>query len=73
MRSRLRSSSATRIPLREPHHWRELAAKKLRVPLWTVDADVLVPSKLLEKEQYAARIIRPRLQQRLEQFLHTAA
>jgi deoxyribodipyrimidine photo-lyase len=55
-------------PLRDPRHWRELAAKKLSVPLWTVDADVIVPSKLLEKEQYAARIIRPRLQQRLEQF-----
>jgi len=46
-----------------------MAAKKLRVPLWTVDADAIVPSKLLEKEQYAARIIRPRLQQRIGQFL----
>ncbi len=55
-------------PSREPRHWRELAARKLSVPLWTVDADVIVPSKLLEKEQYAARIIRPRLQQRFEQF-----
>jgi deoxyribodipyrimidine photo-lyase len=60
-------------PLREPRHWREAAAKKLSVPLWTVDADVIVPSKLLEKEQYAARIIRPRLQQRLEQFSATPA
>ena len=56
-------------PLREPDHWRELAAKKLSVPLWTVDADVIVPSKLLEKEQYAARIIRPRLQAEFPQFL----
>ena len=56
-------------PLREPRHWREVAAKKLSVPLWTVDADVLVPSKLLEKEQYAARVIRPRLQKRLKEFL----
>jgi len=56
-------------PLREPNHWRELAAKKLNLPLWTVDADVIVPSKLLEKEQYAARIIRPRLKQRLKEFL----
>ncbi len=56
-------------PLREPEHWREVATKKLRVPLWTVDADVIVPSKLLEKEQYAARTIRPRLQQRLKEFL----
>lgn len=56
-------------PLREPGHWRELAAKKLKVPLWTVDADVIVPSKLLEKEQWAARTIRPRLQARFGQFL----
>ena len=56
-------------PLREPRLWRERAAEKLTVPFWTVDADVIVPSKLLEKEQYAARIIRPRLQARVEQFL----
>ena len=56
-------------PLREPEHWRAQATKKLDVPLWTVDADVIVPSKLLEKEQYAARIIRPRLQARFEEFL----
>jgi len=56
-------------PMREPNRWREQAAKKLHVPLWTVDADVLVPSKLLEKEQYAARIIRPRLLRQLDQFL----
>jgi deoxyribodipyrimidine photo-lyase len=56
-------------PLREPGHWRELATDQLRVPLWTVDADVIVPSKLLEKAQYAAHIIRPRLQARLMEFL----
>jgi deoxyribodipyrimidine photo-lyase len=56
-------------PMREPCHWREVAARKLRIPLWTVDADVIVPSKLLEKEQYAARTIRPRLQKKLKQFL----
>ncbi len=56
-------------PMREPKQWRELAAKKLRLPLWTVDADVVVPSKLLEKEQYAARTIRPRLERRLKEFL----
>ncbi len=56
-------------PVREPNHWRELAGKKLNVPLWTVDADVIVPSNLLHKEQYAARVIRPRLKSRFEQFL----
>ena len=59
-------------PLREPRRWREVAATKLKIPFWTVDADVIVPSKLLEKEQYAARVIRPRLQQRLELFLPLA-
>ena len=56
-------------PMREPARWRELAAKRLSVPLWTVDADAIVPSKLLEKEQYSARIIRPRLQGRMKEFL----
>jgi deoxyribodipyrimidine photo-lyase len=56
-------------PIRQARAWRETAAEKLKVPLCTVDADVIVPSKLLEKEQYAAFIIRPRLQAHLKQFL----
>jgi deoxyribodipyrimidine photo-lyase len=56
-------------PLRETEGWRCRAAQKLNVPLWTVDADVIVPSRLLEKEQYAAHIIRPRLQSQLDRFL----
>jgi len=56
-------------PLREPEAWAQTAARKLRVPLWTVDADVIVPSKLLEKAQYAAHIIRPRLNALLPKFL----
>jgi len=34
-------------PIRQARAWRETVAKKLKVPLWTVDADVIVPSKLL--------------------------
>jgi deoxyribodipyrimidine photo-lyase len=56
-------------PLREPDAWREKATKKLRVPMWTVDADVIVPSKVLLKAQYAARIIRPRLKARFAHYL----
>lgn len=56
-------------PLREPRSWREKATKRLRVPLYTVDADVIVPTRLLQKEQYAARIIRPRIQAYLEECL----
>jgi len=56
-------------PLREPEHWRLKATEKLKAPFWTVDADVVVPAKLLLKEQYAARTIRPRLTAHLRTFL----
>ena len=56
-------------PMREPESWRQIAAKKLNAPFWTVDADVIVPSKLLQKAQYAAHTIRPRLQRQLKTYL----
>ena len=56
-------------PLRQTEGWRRTVADALRVPLWTVDADVVVPSALLLKEQYAARTIRPRIHARLSEFL----
>ena len=56
-------------PIRQAETWRQTVAKKLTAPFWTVDADVIVPSKLLEKAQYAAHVIRPRLQARLREFL----
>lgn len=56
-------------PLRETEQWRVRAAEQLRVPLWTVDADVVVPSGLLGKEHFAARTIRPRLKELLPQFV----
>ena len=56
-------------PLHEPEHWRTRATQLLRVPFWTVDANVVVPSKLLLKEQFAARTIRPRIHKLLPLFL----
>jgi deoxyribodipyrimidine photo-lyase len=56
-------------PLREPSHWRDVLSKKLRIPYFTVDADVVVPSRLLLKAQYAARTIRPRLQAFFDEYL----
>ena len=56
-------------PLREPERWRQRLAERIRIPFWTVDADVIVPTALLEKEQYAARTIRPRIHRQLEWFL----
>jgi deoxyribodipyrimidine photo-lyase len=56
-------------PLREPEQWRKTLAERLQVPCWTVDADVVVPTALLKKEQYAARTIRPRIHALLGEFL----
>jgi len=59
-------------PLRQIEEWHRTVAAALRMPLWTVDADVIVPSRLLLKEQYAARTIRPRIHARLREFLTTS-
>jgi deoxyribodipyrimidine photo-lyase len=56
-------------PMREPEGWRQKAAQVLRVPFYTVDADVIVPTKLFPKEEYAARTLRPKLQKLLPMFL----
>jgi len=57
-------------PMREPERSRVRLAKTLRIPFWTVDADVIVPSKLLEKAQFSAGVARPRLYRSLPEFLH---
>ncbi len=56
-------------PMREPESWRRSATEKLRVPFWTIDADVIVPTKLFEKEEYAARTIRPKIHRVWDEYL----
>jgi deoxyribodipyrimidine photo-lyase len=56
-------------PARRDAKWKREALLYPSAPQWSVDADVIVPSKLLEKEQFAARTIRPRIQGRLKEFL----
>jgi len=56
-------------PLRGPERWRQVMAQRVSVPFWTVDADVVVPSKLMEKAQYGAYTIRPRLYRLLPDYL----
>ena len=56
-------------PLRHSARWRKDTARFLRVPLLSVDADVIVPSVLLEREQYAARTIRPKIHALLPNYL----
>ena len=62
------SSWATRIPCASPKRGAARPQRNCACRLWTVDADVIVPSKLLEKAQYASHIIRPRLHAQLPQF-----
>ena len=56
-------------PMRMPELWRMSVADQLTVPFWTVDADVIVPSRLLEKAQFSAGVARPRLLRALPEFL----
>jgi deoxyribodipyrimidine photo-lyase len=48
-------------PCREPERWRRVVAHRLKVPYWTVDADVVVPSSLFPKHYYALHIFKPKL------------
>ena len=56
-------------PCREPERWRRVLAKRLELPFWTVDADVVVPSALFPKHQYMLHIMRPKLLAELPKYL----
>jgi deoxyribodipyrimidine photo-lyase len=56
-------------PMREPERWRRDLAARIDIPFWTVDTDVVVPSKLIEKAQYGAYTIRPCLHRLLPENL----
>src|SRR5271154_5414668 len=56
-------------PCREPERWRKVLAKRLTLPFWTVDADVVVPSSLSPKHQYMLPIMRPKLLAELPKYL----
>ena len=56
-------------PLRGPEHHLGRVVRDLRIPIWSVDSDVVVPGSLIPTKQYAARIIRPKLLRLREEFL----
>jgi deoxyribodipyrimidine photo-lyase len=56
-------------PCREPERWRRVLAKRLTLPFWTVDADVVVPSALFPKHQYMLHIMRPKLLAEMPKYL----
>jgi deoxyribodipyrimidine photo-lyase len=56
-------------PLREPERWRRVLARKLRIPYWTVDADVVAPSRVFGRSFFLLHHFRPHLQRELPRFL----
>jgi deoxyribodipyrimidine photo-lyase len=56
-------------PCREPERWRRALARRLRIPYWTVDADVVVPSRVFNRSFALLHHFRPRLKAELPKFL----
>ncbi|MDR3793259.1 MAG: deoxyribodipyrimidine photo-lyase [Terracidiphilus sp.] len=59
-------------PCRAPEHWRKLLSKKLKIPFWTVDADVVVPSRVFNRSFVLLHHFRPHLKRALPEFLVAA-
>ena len=56
-------------PCREPERWRQALTRRLRIPYWTVDADVVVPSRVFDRSFALLHHFRPRLKAELTRFL----
>jgi len=50
--------------------WRKFAAEKMKCPLIQVESDVILPvEKVSDKEEFAARTIRPKILKKLDEYL----
>lgn len=56
-------------PCREPERWRSVLAKRLKIPFWTVDADVVVPSRVFGRSFALLHHFRPHLSAELPKYL----
>jgi deoxyribodipyrimidine photo-lyase len=56
-------------PCREPERWRRVLAKRLNLPYWSVDADVVVPSRVFNRSFVLLHHFRPHLRAELPKFL----
>ncbi len=56
-------------PCREPERWRKVLAKRLKLPYWTVDADVVVPSRVFGRDYFLLHHFRPHLKAELPKYL----
>lgn len=59
-------------PIRIAQQWRERVARAVTVPFALVDADVVVPSSLFPKQEFAARTLRPKILRVLNDYLRLA-
>ena len=60
-------------PCREPERWRRVLARRLHIPFWTVDADVVVPSRTFNRSFVLLHHFRPHLRRELPHFLAAPA
>jgi deoxyribodipyrimidine photo-lyase len=56
-------------PCREPERWRKVLARRLKLPYWTVDADVVVPSAVFGRDYFLLQHMRAHLAAALPKFL----
>lgn len=56
-------------PCRQPERWRKAFAGRLRLPYWTVDADVVVPSRVFNRSFVLLHHFRPHLKAELTEYL----
>src|ERR1700722_11704312 len=56
-------------PCREPERWRRVLARRLKLPFWTVDADVVVPSRVFDRSFVLLHHFRPHLKAELPKYL----
>src|SRR5262249_23107935 len=56
-------------PLRGSERVQGKVAAEISAPFWSVDSAVIVPTRLIDKEQYAARTIRPKIDALLDKFI----
>ena len=59
-------------PCREPERWRRVLAKRLKIPYWTVDADVVVASRVFNRSFALLHHFRPHLKAELPKYLVAA-
>ncbi len=56
-------------PVRTGAFWREQVSQELAVPLRFVDSDVVVPTVLFPREEFAARTLRPKIHRVWDDYL----